>query len=175
MKNLTYMHVLLAAAATLLVGILFGYAFGYDVGWERAMSRPVQNGMMYAAFDSFNDCASAGFPIMESYPRQCRMPDGRVFVEEIVVPPTPPDQPIPVEPGNGIGDGQTSGGCAVAGCSQTICAEASEAPNIITTCEYRAEYACYKLTKCERQASGECGWTQTAEFRSCLASPPPLQ
>ena len=35
---------------------------------------------------SFEDCAKAGYPIMESYPRQCRSKDGRTFVEEIVSP-----------------------------------------------------------------------------------------
>ena len=33
--------------------------------------------------NNFKDCADNGFPIMESYPRQCRTPDGRNFVEEI--------------------------------------------------------------------------------------------
>ncbi len=33
---------------------------------------------------SFEDCASAGYPIMESFPRQCKTPDGRTFAEEIV-------------------------------------------------------------------------------------------
>lgn len=35
---------------------------------------------------SFEDCASAGYPVMESYPRQCRTPDGRTFAEEIMPP-----------------------------------------------------------------------------------------
>ncbi len=33
---------------------------------------------------NFDECARAGFPIMESYPRQCRSSDGRTFVEEPV-------------------------------------------------------------------------------------------
>lgn len=33
---------------------------------------------------SFEDCEKAGYPIMESYPRQCRTPDGRTYVEEIL-------------------------------------------------------------------------------------------
>jgi len=33
--------------------------------------------------DSFEDCLSAGYPILESYPRQCRMPDGKTFIEDI--------------------------------------------------------------------------------------------
>lgn len=31
----------------------------------------------------FAECAAAGHPVMESYPRQCRTPDGRVFREDI--------------------------------------------------------------------------------------------
>jgi len=32
---------------------------------------------------SFDDCVKAGYPVMESYPRQCKVPDGQTFVEEI--------------------------------------------------------------------------------------------
>lgn len=35
---------------------------------------------------SFEDCAAAGYPVMESYPRQCRTPDGRVYAEELPAP-----------------------------------------------------------------------------------------
>ena len=33
--------------------------------------------------NSFEDCAKAGLPVMESYPRQCKTEDGRTFAEEI--------------------------------------------------------------------------------------------
>lgn len=32
---------------------------------------------------SFEECAGAGYPIAESYPRQCRTPDGQHFVEQL--------------------------------------------------------------------------------------------
>lgn len=32
---------------------------------------------------SFEECAQAGYPVMESYPRQCKAPDGKTFVEDI--------------------------------------------------------------------------------------------
>lgn len=35
---------------------------------------------------SFTDCEAAGYPIMESYPRQCRTPDGRTYAEELPAP-----------------------------------------------------------------------------------------
>lgn len=48
--------------------------------------------------NSFEQCAAAGYPIMESYPRQCRTSSGRHFVEEIdeiLVPPPEPPTPLP--------------------------------------------------------------------------------
>jgi hypothetical protein len=31
--------------------------------------------------NSFGECVDAGYPVMESYPRQCRTPDDRTFTE----------------------------------------------------------------------------------------------
>jgi hypothetical protein len=31
----------------------------------------------------FDTCIQAGFPVQESYPRQCRLPNGEMFVEVI--------------------------------------------------------------------------------------------
>ncbi len=33
---------------------------------------------------SFEECVAKGFKVMESYPRQCSLPDGRFFVETMV-------------------------------------------------------------------------------------------
>lgn len=60
------------------------------------------------------------------------------------------------------------GKCYVGGCSGQIC---SENPDAVSTCEYRSEYACYQKATCERQASGQCGWTMTSELKACLANP----
>lgn len=63
---------------------------------------------------------------------------------------------------------QPEGGCKVAGCSRQLCVpEGSE--DVVTTCEWRPEYACYQQAVCERQEDGGCGWTETPELRSCLA------
>src|SRR5512136_639436 len=32
---------------------------------------------------SFDECVAAGYPVMESYPRQCRVPGGPTFVEQV--------------------------------------------------------------------------------------------
>ena len=54
--------------------------------------------------------------------------------------------------------------CIKTGCSQEICSD----QEVISTCEYRKEYECYKKATCERQADGNCGWTKTPELDSCL-------
>jgi hypothetical protein len=54
--------------------------------------------------------------------------------------------------------------CFKTGCSSQICSD----ENVMTTCEYREEYACYQKAICERQQSGKCGFTMTPELRSCL-------
>jgi len=55
--------------------------------------------------------------------------------------------------------------CYISGCSNQIC---SDQQNVVTTCEYKEGYACYKLTTCAKQADGKCGWTPTLEFNSCF-------
>lgn len=60
-----------------------------------------------------------------------------------------------------------SAGCFVGGCSSQVC---SDQEGVISTCEFRPEYACYQEATCERQADGACGWTQTSELAACLAA-----
>jgi len=55
--------------------------------------------------------------------------------------------------------------CMKTGCSGQICSD----HEVITTCEYRTEYECYKKATCERQVNGECGFTKTRELTDCLA------
>ena len=47
--------------------------------------------------------------------------------------------------------------------------------DMMSTCEFKQEYACYGSAACERQPDGTCGWTQSAELTACLANPPPAQ
>jgi hypothetical protein len=54
--------------------------------------------------------------------------------------------------------------CFVGGCSSQIC---SDNPDMMSTCEWREEYACYQSATCERQADGICGWTQTESLQAC--------
>lgn len=59
-------------------------------------------------------------------------------------------------------------GCKRTGCSGQVCSD----EDVMTTCEYRPEYACYRRARCERQTNGKCGWTQTPELSACLRNPP---
>jgi eight-cysteine-cluster-containing protein len=59
----------------------------------------------------------------------------------------------------------TSGECYIGGCSGQIC---SSEKDVMSTCEYKEEYACYQTAKCERQANGQCGWTETAALKMCI-------
>jgi putative hemolysin len=35
------------------------------------------------AITDFDSCTAAGYPVLESYPPQCKTPDGRSFVQEV--------------------------------------------------------------------------------------------
>jgi len=59
--------------------------------------------------------------------------------------------------------------CYVGGCSNEICSAEENAASI---CIWSPEFACYKDAVCERQADGQCGWTETKALKKCLANPP---
>lgn len=109
-----------------------------------------------ALITNFKECVAAGNPVMESYPRQCRAA-GETFVEDI-------DKPDPAQPPKSGSRAPINDGCIVTGCSSQVCAD----EEVNTTCELRPEYQCYGYSACERQAGGECGWTQTVELMECL-------
>ena len=54
--------------------------------------------------------------------------------------------------------------CNKTGCSGQVCSD----QEVITTCEFRPEYECYRKAICERQRNGQCGFTQTPELAECL-------
>jgi hypothetical protein len=67
------------------------------------------------------------------------------------------------KPGGTSSDNQNKP-CFKTGCSGQVCAD----EEVVTTCEFRQEYECYKTARCERQANGKCGFTDTPELRRCL-------
>ncbi|MEN9653970.1 MAG: hypothetical protein RL235_82, partial [Chlamydiota bacterium] len=101
--------------------------------------------------------ANATLRITKSGQVACTM-DAKVCPDGSYVGRTGPDCEFAPCPGS-------QGTCYVGGCSSQIC---SDQQGVVTTCEYKEEYACYKTAKCERQADGKCGWTQTPELIACL-------
>ena len=96
---------------------------------------------------------------LESYPPE----------DEVVTPPDNDEVMFP--PNSGENGGDENGaiardGCYIGGCSSQIC---SEDPDVISTCEWFEEYACYRNATCERQADGQCGWTETESLQQCIA------
>ncbi len=59
--------------------------------------------------------------------------------------------------------------CGVGGCSGQVCAVAKEAEGLITTCEYREEYGCLKLTSCGC-FDGKCSWRNNPDYQECLSA-----
>jgi hypothetical protein len=92
--------------------------------------------------DSYDACAAAGFPIMESYPEQCALPDGRTFTREVVesapdavpedrLPNQPPDRVMPeVSPQTPVYEGVA---CTM---DAKICPDGSAVGRIPPDCEF---------------------------------------
>jgi len=57
--------------------------------------------------------------------------------------------------------------CAAAGCSSQLCVGADKASGIITTCEYKEEYSCLKLTSCGC-INNKCSWNENENYLNCL-------
>jgi len=71
MKNNKQLVIVVAVALLALIGV---------VVWSNVFRL---EGGSIAKVTSFEECVKAGYPVMESYPRQCRAPDGKTFVEQI--------------------------------------------------------------------------------------------
>ena len=56
--------------------------------------------------------------------------------------------------------------CAAAGCSMQLCVPRSKV-DVITTCEWRSEYDCLRLTQCGC-AAGRCAWQKSDAYRQCM-------
>ena len=57
--------------------------------------------------------------------------------------------------------------CVIGGCSGQVCTTEERAEGLVTTCEYREEYSCLKLSNCGF-FNGECGWEQNDEYLECM-------
>jgi hypothetical protein len=101
-----------------------------------------------------NETSTANSPVMSE-----EVPED-IVVEPPTNTPSEPNPPAVITPAP-----TPQKSCYVGGCSSQVC---SENPDVATTCEWRESYACYQTATCERQQSGECGWTQTPVLQACL-------
>ena len=141
-------HLLLGLVSIVIAGLLAVVLMGHDtaeapmLAEENVSTSTQQDGMGVEASSSID------------------------AIEEIVAPEPTDITPVPVLPPAEVPP--VSAGCMVSGCSSQLCVEAGN--DMATTCEWREQYACYQTATCERQASGQCGWTDTAELRQCIAT-----
>lgn len=77
-KNITIITIIIILAAVIIFKIVFSL--------QQKLNLP-QN-----TITNFSDCVNAGYPVGESYPRQCWTPDGRGFVENLKQAPPVPGQ-----------------------------------------------------------------------------------
>ena len=66
----------------------------------------------------------------------------------------------------------TNADCAAGGCSSQVCTTKELAPSIITTCEYRSEYACLGLAGCGC-IQNKCQWDKDKPaYQQCITELP---
>ena len=76
---------------------------------------------------------------------------------------TPTKDPAAADPGTPVATGK----CQVTGCSGQICSD----QEVVTTCEYRPEYACLKCMQCTDTGAG-CRWVATPDTQACRERTP---
>lgn len=66
-----------------IIAILFFLLAAFAVAFL-ALYPSIKERKIISKISDFESCARAGYPIMESYPRQCGLPDGRFFTEKFI-------------------------------------------------------------------------------------------
>ncbi len=61
-------------------------------------------------------------------------------------------------------DPPSAAACRRTGCSGEVCS----GEDVVTPCEWKPEYACYRQATCARGADGACGWILDDALRACL-------
>jgi eight-cysteine-cluster-containing protein len=56
--------------------------------------------------------------------------------------------------------------CVKGGCSGELCVE--EGDDVLSTCEWRNEFECYREATCKEQFFGRCGWVMDQKLRECI-------
>jgi hypothetical protein len=133
-------------------GVILLALLGFSVGYFQHR--------LSIAPQSYEECIlQPGSKIQESFPPICVTAEGNYFAQ-----PQGSTAETPREDGS---DTPLLVACKRTGCSGQLCVE-SDSEDVITTCEFRAEYACYQEAPCERQPNGECGFTPSQGLSTCI-------
>jgi len=63
---------------------------------------------------------------------------------------------------------KTDDDCATGGCSGQVCRPKEKVKDLFTTCEWRPEYGCLKMTSCSC-IDGKCIWGENQAYLDCIA------
>lgn len=61
-----------------VIGLVVLFLLGY---WIYASQKQPED--MVSFVSNFEECVVAGYPVQETYPRQCTTPDGNVYTEKL--------------------------------------------------------------------------------------------
>lgn len=109
---------------------------------------------------TYEQCLSQpGSKILEKYPPVCITADGASFTATTDMQQAPAGTLTTATP--------LLVNCKRTGCSGELCID-SYRDDVVTTCDFKPEYACYQEAPCERQTNGECGFTVSRGLSTCL-------
>jgi hypothetical protein len=79
-----------AKGLIITISVIVAAGAVFAAGWYlNEYYKNQQNDQQTANINSFNDCVDAGHPVQESHPRQCSVPGGDTFVEDVDTTPEP--------------------------------------------------------------------------------------
>ncbi|MDX1765320.1 MAG: hypothetical protein R3313_00040 [Candidatus Saccharimonadales bacterium] len=74
----------IALVIMIIAGLIMAGLFYFtDLGETDTSSEDTSQADTAPVIDSYEDCVAAGYPIMESYPEQCAVPDGPSFTRQL--------------------------------------------------------------------------------------------
>ena len=62
----------------------------------------------------------------------------------------------------------SNSGCETGGCSGQLCGNKGGFEGLTTTCDFKGEYSCLKLTKCSC-IENKCAFEETKDYIGCMA------
>jgi hypothetical protein len=111
--------------------------------------------------NSFESCVDAGYRVVESYPRQCRTPDGRNFVEGIIE-----DWE---RDGIILMENKKTGEYACFGCNNVLCVD--PAPTMQFVAETERRYCSNEFEVIDKKLIRECPDEWIADRMPCVCGP----